>query len=230
MPQIESWTVLDSFWARVEPLIPLPQRRGIVFIFASLAAAASPCRHAKSFPPSFTCCAPVANGRLFRAGLAAPAQYICTFGSGSRQASFFVCGKPDWPSMTRWKPSHGAGRASAARCTKRRWRPSAWSPTPRIGGKNGRKRNLIVGGIGVPLSLVASGANTHDVKLLEATLDRLVMEMPGRAGQYNLCADAGYKGAPALNAAVSRDYKPHIKQRREEAHDKLSKPGFKARR
>jgi len=44
-----------------------------------------------------------------------------------------------------------------------------------------------------PLSIVASGANTHDVKLLEATLDQLVMEMPGRAGQYNLCADAGYK-------------------------------------
>src|ERR1017187_4903498 len=44
-------------------------------------------------------------------------------------------------------------------------------------------------------------AQTHDVKLLEATLDQLVMEMPGQAGQYNLCADAGYKGAPASNAA-----------------------------
>jgi transposase len=56
------------------------------------------------------------------------------------------------------------------------------------------------------------------------------MELPGRAGQYNLCADAGYKGAPASNAAVERDYKPHIKQRREEAHEKLTTPGFKARR
>jgi len=56
------------------------------------------------------------------------------------------------------------------------------------------------------------------------------MEMPGRAGQYNLCADAGYKGAPASNAVVERDYKPHIKQRREEANEKLTIPGFKARR
>jgi putative transposase len=56
------------------------------------------------------------------------------------------------------------------------------------------------------------------------------MEMPGRAGQNSLCADAGYKGAPALNAVVERDYRPHIKQRREEAHNKLTTPGFKARR
>jgi putative transposase len=68
-------------------------------------------------------------------------------------------------------------------------------PKPHGSGKNGRKRSLLVDGSGVPLSLVASGTNTHDVKLLEATLDQLVMEMPGRAGQYNLCADAGYKGA-----------------------------------
>ena len=85
-------------------------------------------------------------------------------------------------------------------------------------------------GIGVPLSIVASGANTHDVKLLEATLDQIVMEIPGRAGQNNLCADAGYKGAPATNAVVERDYQPHIKQRREEAHEKQKNPAFKARR
>jgi transposase len=68
------------------------------------------------------------------------------------------------------------------------------------------------------------------VKLLEATLDRVAMEMPGRAGQYNLCADAGYKGAPATNAVVERDYKPHIKQRHEEATMKRTEPGYRARR
>jgi putative transposase len=54
--------------------------------------------------------------------------------------------------------------------------------------------------------------------------------MPGRAGQYNLCADAGYKGAPASKAVIERNYRPHIKQRREEAYEKLTTPGFKARR
>jgi transposase len=56
------------------------------------------------------------------------------------------------------------------------------------------------------------------------------MEMPGRAGQNNLCADAGYKGVPATNAVVERDYRPHIKQRREEAQEKQTNPAFKARR
>jgi putative transposase len=102
-------------------------------------------------------------------------------------------------------------------------------PNPTDRGKNGRKRSLLVDGIGVPLSLVASGANTHDVKLLDATLGQVVMDMPGRAGPNNLCADAGYKGTPASNAVVERDYTPHIKQRREEAHEKRIVPGFKAR-
>jgi hypothetical protein len=46
----------------------------------------------------------------------------------------------------------------------------------------------------------------------------------------HLCADAGYKGGPALQAAVARNYQPHIKQRNEEADAKRSQPGWKARR
>ena len=161
-------------------------------------------------------CARDVSGRHFRVNMAVPVPCICISRSGRKQVSFFACGVPVWPSITR--------------CTKPHLQPNALGPTQRIGGKNGRKRSLLVDGIGVPLSLVVSGANTHDVKLLEATLDQVVMEMPGRAGQYNLCADAGYKGAPALNAVVQRDYRPHIKQRREEAHDKIAIPGFKARR
>jgi hypothetical protein len=72
---------------------------------------------------------------------------------------------------------------STGRCTRRHWQPNAWDRTLRIGEKNGRKRSLLVDGIGVPLSLAVSGANTHDVKLLEATLDQVVIEMPSRAVQ-----------------------------------------------
>jgi hypothetical protein len=86
----------------------------------------------------------------------------------------------------------------------------------------------LVDGIGAPLSLVVSGANTHDVKLLEVTLDQAVFEVPGRAEYYNLCADAGYKGVSASNAGIERDYKPHIKQRREERQK--TNAGFEARR
>ena len=56
------------------------------------------------------------------------------------------------------------------------------------------------------------------------------MESPSWAEQRNLCADAGYKGVLALHAILEREYQPHIKQRREEAHLKHAEPGYKARR
>ena len=99
---------------------------------------------------------------------------------------------------------------------------------PHGSGKNGRKRSLLVDVRGVPLSLV----DVHDVKLLEPTLDAIVVERPEPDPEQpqNLCADAGYKGDPALQAAVARNDQPHIKQRQEEAAAKRSQPGWKARR
>ena len=91
---------------------------------------------------------------------------------------------------------------------------------------------MLVDARGVPLSLVASGANVHDVKLLEPTLAATVVERPEADPEQlqNLCADAGYKGEGALQAAAVRDYQPHIKQRKEEAEAKRTQPGWKARR
>jgi putative transposase len=91
---------------------------------------------------------------------------------------------------------------------------------------------LLVDARGIPLSLVVSGANVHDVKLLEPTLDGIVVERPEADPEkpQNFCADAGYKGDAALQAVVARDYQPHIKQRREEAEAKRTQPGWKARR
>jgi putative transposase len=91
---------------------------------------------------------------------------------------------------------------------------------------------LLVDGRGVPLSIVASGANVHDVKLLAVTVDRMVYARPAPRAKapQRLCADAGYKGAPARQAVEKRHYRPHIKQRREEADAKRKQPGYKARR
>ena len=85
---------------------------------------------------------------------------------------------------------------------------------------------------GIPLSLVVSGANQHDMKLLAATLDGIVCKRPEpRKGMpQHLCADAGYKGEPAGKAALARNYRPHIKQRKEESEAKKRRPGYKARR
>ena len=73
-------------------------------------------------------------------------------------------------------------------------------------------------GTGVPLSLIVSGANQHDVKLLAKTLDSIVIKRPKptRRRRQNLCADKGCSGKPADAIMRARGYIPHVKQRGEE--------------
>ena len=86
---------------------------------------------------------------------------------------------------------------------------------------------------GVPLSLVVTGANRHDVTQVEAVLDGILGGRPETGTQrpvQNLCADKGYFGIPAWQAMESRGYVPHVVSRGQE-RDALKKvPGYKARR
>ncbi len=85
---------------------------------------------------------------------------------------------------------------------------------------------------GVPLSLVVTGANRHDVTQLEAVLDALVIERPKvtKKKPQHLCADAAYAGEPARQAMVARNYTPHVRPRGEEVRAKQKVPGYRARR
>ena len=56
--------------------------------------------------------------------------------------------------------------------------PETVGPHPTDRGKKGSQRNLLVDGCGVPLSLVVSGANRHDVTQLEIVWDQIVIERP----------------------------------------------------
>ena len=116
------------------------------------------------------------------------------------------------------------------RKAKRHWRKKRWGTTPPIGEKKGSKRSLLVDGAGVPLSLIVSGANRHDVKLLAITLDSIVVVRPktSRRRRQNLCADKGYAGRPAAQAMQQRGYTPHVRQRGEEA--RACRKGQRARR
>ena len=77
-------------------------------------------------------------------------------------------------------------------------------------------------GCGVPLSLVVTGANRHDVSQLELVLDEIIIERPQDIEQH-LCADKGYDGQPALDLIVSKRYIPHVKRRGEEIQEKKEK-------
>jgi putative transposase len=89
-----------------------------------------------------------------------------------------------------------------------------------------------VDGRGIPLSLVASGANRHDSVLLRSTLAAIVCARPdpGRGQIETLCADAAYVGFPALAASRLHGYQLHVKTRREERDEKRNDPSHKARR
>ena len=134
--------------------------------------------------------------------------------------------------MTPWKGSPGNGKVLTGPWAKRPWHKNVPGLIQRIGEKKGRKRSVLTDGRGVPLSIIGSAANVNDGVLLAATLDGVVVARPQPTPEQpqNLCADAGYKGQPALAAVQTRHYIPHIKQRREEAHAKQTQPGFKARR
>ena len=83
---------------------------------------------------------------------------------------------------------------------------------------------------GLPLAIVLDGANRHDSKLLEDTLDDIVVTRPEvtEEHQQNLCLDAGYTGKQ--DAVTDRHYKPHIVPRGEEKKQKEKNPYYKARR
>jgi len=90
----------------------------------------------------------------------------------------------------------------------------------------------LVDGNGIPLSLVVGGAQRHDVKLLEPTLDGIVVDRPSEeeGPKQHLCGDKGYSGKPAQESMQERGYIPHVRQRGEETEEKKRNPRYRTRR
>ena len=87
-------------------------------------------------------------------------------------------------------------------------------------------------GRGVPLSLVVTGANEHDVTQLDQVLQAIMVKRktPNIRRSKHLCADAGYRGRRALEIIESHGYIPHVVGRRKEADAKRRNPAKPARR
>ena len=104
------------------------------------------------------------------------------------------------------------------------------NPTDR--GKQGTKRSLLTDGAGIPLALIVDGANRHDVKLLIATLDGVVIarSQPDDAHPQHLCLDAAYDADWVREEAHLRRYQDHIRSRGAEQVEKRRTPGSRARR
>lgn len=83
---------------------------------------------------------------------------------------------------------------------------------------------------GVPLSIVVTGANRHDVSQLDAVLQQRAVKAAMSVAREKLCADAGYAGIGPRDMILAAGYEPHVRGRGEERRAKLSNPSFKARR
>ena len=104
------------------------------------------------------------------------------------------------------------------------------NPTDR--GKSGVKRSLLTEGHGVPIGLTIEGANRHDMKLVRATLERLVVERPAPTPEQpqGLCLDAGYDYDEVYAILQEFGFTAHVRSRGDEAKAIQHEAGFKARR
>jgi putative transposase len=104
------------------------------------------------------------------------------------------------------------------------------NPTDR--GKKGTKKSVLVDGDGGPLGVVIAPANVNDQKLLQETIEAIVVErpQPTKAQPQHLCLDAAYDNATGRQAAAAGKYTPHIVPAQKEKRNKERAPGCKPRR
>lgn len=71
----------------------------------------------------------------------------------------------------------------------------------------------------MPLAIVLTGANRHDMKMLESLLDGHVLAPPAEAPEegFHLCLDRGYAYKTCREAAEKRGYTAHIPPKASEA-------------
>ena len=87
------------------------------------------------------------------------------------------------------------------------------NPTDR-GSKMGTKRHVLTDQRGIPVSVIITSANTHDMKAATDTLDNVIVERPLK--KQNLCLDKGYDYPEIERESTKRRYVPHIRHRGEE--------------
>ena len=92
------------------------------------------------------------------------------------------------------------------------------NPTDRI--KLGSKRHILIDKYGIPLSVIITSANTHDVTVAIDTVDSMVLKRSSSQlndrKKQNLCLDNAYHSKEVEQEIFNRGYIPHIRHRREE--------------
>jgi putative transposase len=84
----------------------------------------------------------------------------------------------------------------------------------------------------VPVGLAVDGANRHDMRMVEATVESIPVKRPKptKRKPQGLCLDKGYDYDAVRELAKEFGYTLHLRTRGEEAQALKRKVGFKARR
>lgn len=85
---------------------------------------------------------------------------------------------------------------------------------------------------GVPIGLAIDGANRHDCRMVEATIESIPVARPTptKRKAQGLCLDKAYDSGEVRALVEAFGYTAHIRSRGEEAHAMKRRAGFRARR
>ena len=85
---------------------------------------------------------------------------------------------------------------------------------------------------GIPVGLAVDGANRHDMKLVQATLESLPVPRPepGPDQPQGMCLDKGYDFDEVREILEEFGFTAHIRSRGEEAKAIKREAGFRSRR
>ncbi len=87
-------------------------------------------------------------------------------------------------------------------------------------------------GHGVPIGVAIDGANRHDMKLVRATIESIVVERPDPTEEQpqGMCLDKGYDYDDVRAILHEFGFTAHIRSRGEEAKELAREAGKRARR
>src|SRR3954469_4343383 len=224
-PHDDQWRIPDALWERIEPLLPprpahplgchnprVPDRRAMDGIF---------------FVPRTGCQWNALN-----------ATGICSSSSAHRRfqewadagvfARLWQLGLAEYDALEgidwAWLSMDGA-------MTKAPLGGESTGKNPTDRGKRGVKRSLLVEGHGVPIGVAIDGANRHDKKLVEATIDSIPVERPDPTPEHpqGMCLGKGYDYDNTRELVREFGFTAHVRARGEEAVAWKREAGQKAR-
>lgn len=104
-------------------------------------------------------------------------------------------------------------------------------PNPTDRAKMGTKKHLLVEQDGGPLGLAVDGANVNDHKLLEPTIEAIVIERPDpEEVVQHLCLDKAYDNKASTGVCEQAGYLAHVRRIGEEKLDQAGEKTHPARR